>query len=366
MQVTQELLSLDPFDFSEKAKQLFVKSFSEVADHHYRNNQYFRKLWQKHDITPGSINDEISVETAPSIMVNLFKEFDMSSVPENDVALVLTSSGTGGRKSKIFLNEGSLARVKRLAFNIHKALGMAEQEEANYLCFSYDPKHATDLGTSFTDDLLTSFTPRGEVFYTFMWDDKAQKFYFNEPGTLAALERFEESGKPVRILGLPAYLYRLLKSYPDLKFNFGNRSWLQTGGGWKSFADEEIPKETFRLFIEQRLGIPAQNVRDMFGMVEHGIPYVDCELGQLHIPNYARVFIRDPFTLKRVPDGTTGLIHFCCTYVDSYPSISLLTTDWGSVGQCSCKLGGFTLNVHGRAGNVKHKGCALTSIEMNL
>ncbi len=102
----------------------------------------------------------------------------------------------------------------------------------------------------------------------------------------------------------------------------------------------------------------------MFGMVEHGIPYVDCELGRLHIPNFSRVYIRDPKTMNILKNGSKGLIHFLSSYNTSYPSISLLTTDWGLIEECSCKLGGPTLKILGRAGVSKHQGCALKSLEL--
>ena len=38
-------------------------------------------------------------------------------------------------------------------------------------------------------------------------------------------------------------------------------------------------------------------------MVEHGIPYVDSKNGELKIPNYARVIIRDPKTMKPLGYG---------------------------------------------------------------
>ncbi|MCX6125656.1 MAG: acyl-protein synthetase, partial [Proteobacteria bacterium] len=141
-------------------------------------------------------------------------------------------------------------------------------------------------------------------------------------------------------------------------------SWIQTGGGWKGFANEEVSKEVFRSFISQHLGLPEENIRDMFGMVEHGIPYCDCKKGKFHIPNYARVFIRSPRDLSLMSGGETGLIHFLCSYVTSYPSISLLTTDYGRIGSCDCGLGGETLEIVGRAGISKHKGCALTASKL--
>ncbi len=99
-------------------------------------------------------------------------------------------------------------------------------------------------------------------------------------------------------------------------------------------------------------------------MVEHGIPYVDCEKGNLHIPNYARVYVRSPYDLTLRKKGERGLLHFLCSYNFSYPAPSLLTTDYGRVGTCDCKLGGDILILEGRAGVSKHKGCALKALEL--
>jgi hypothetical protein len=240
---------------------------------------------------------------------------------------------------------------------------MASHEEYNYLCFTYDPKIASDLGTAFTDELLTNFTRKSEVYYAIQWDEDKKEFRLNEAGTIEALKRFAQSKISTRILGFPAFLYEMIEKY-NLEFELGPDSWLQTGGGWKGKADKVIPKKEFRNFIQMKLGIPQKNQRDLFGMVEHGIPYVDCEKGNLHIPNYARVYVRSPFDLSLRPKGERGLLHFLCSYNFSYPAPSLLTTDYGRIGSCDCSLGGDILILEGRAGVSKHKGCALKALEI--
>jgi hypothetical protein len=360
--VTDRLFETDPFLGIPANRDLFLESFREAAAAHYAGNDYFRKLWQRVGLSPKDLRTEKDLPRVPPILVSLFKEHDLISVPRDQVVLTLTSSGTHGQKSQIFLNQRSLDRVKRLAFKIHESLGITSPAETNYLCFTYDPRVAKDLGTAFTDELLTSFTGVRKIYYALQWDPEKSDFVFNAEGVVETLREFERDGHPVRILGFPAFLAKILKDF-DLKLDLGASSWVQTGGGWKNFADEEIPKAEFRRLVSQRLGIPEANIRDMFGMVEHGIPYVDCELGKLHIPNYARVIIRSPDTLQPMKAGEKGLIHFLCSYIDSYPSISLLTTDWGRVGACSCPKGGETLEILGRAGVSKHKGCAITALE---
>lgn len=360
---TDALLASAPFDFTTHTSDLFWTSFREIADVHYKASPLFRAFWDDARVRPSDFTREADLARVPPIMVHLFKEREVSSIPESDAALILTSSGTSGQKSRMILSHGSLDRVKRLAWTIHRDLGMTSDDEVNYLCFTYDPRVAKDLGTAFTDDLLTSFTRRREVYYALQWDTVRGDFVFNADGVVDALRRFARSGAPTRLLGFPAFLYKILTDY-DIQLDLGPLSWVQTGGGWKTMADKELPKSEFRALVSNRLGIPEENIRDMFGMVEHGIPYCDCRLGRLHVPNYARVLVRSPFDLSLLPAGQTGLLHFLCTYNDSYPTMSLLTTDWGRLGTCDCGLPGQTVEILGRAGVTKHKGCAIKAAEL--
>lgn len=359
---TKKLLDSAPFD--PKLAPLFVESFRENALHHYQNHPYVRALWDEAGVHPAELRTEADLQRAPWIVVNAFKENVFRTCSEEEVRLHLTSSGTGGMKSHQFLDEESLANVKRNAWMIHEALGLVDQERRyNYFCFTYDPKVANDLGTAFTDELLTNFTPKAEVYYAFQWSEAKGNFEFDKSQAAEKLKAFEASGLPTRILGFPAFLNQLIDEF-DLRLKLGEHSWVQTGGGWKGLADQEIPKQQFRAKVAERLGLPIRNIRDMFGMVEHGIPYVDCELGNLHIPNYARVYVRDPFTFEVLPDGKPGLVQFLCSYNFAYPAFNFLATDYAKIERCGCRHGGPILQIQGRAGVTKHKGCAIKALDL--
>ncbi|MEY4630681.1 MAG: hypothetical protein RIQ81_801, partial [Pseudomonadota bacterium] len=153
---TDRLFESNPFDHSDAAQALFRESFVASAEAHFSGNRFFKGIWEEAGMQPRQIKSEADLDKVPAIMVNLFKEQELMTGPREDVVLTLTSSGTGGQKSQIFLNQESLKRVKRLAWQIHAALGMTSDDEVNYLCFTYDPAVATNLGTAFTDELLTS------------------------------------------------------------------------------------------------------------------------------------------------------------------------------------------------------------------
>ena len=121
----------------------------------------------------------------------------------------------------------------------------------------------------------------------------------------------------------------------------------------------------FREQVGRWLGIPTANVRDLYGMVEHGVPYCECERHRMHVPIYSRVFVRDPISLEVLAPGSEGLLQFVTPYHNSFPAISLLTTDKGMLlPDCRCQRRSPVLKLLGRAGVSKHKGCAIAALKV--
>ncbi len=322
---------------------------------------------------PEAIEGIEDLEYIPAISVYALKVFEFES-RVSDIILRLQSSGTSGYRSRIELNERSLRRVRKIAFNVYSSYGLTDlQKEYNYIGFTYDPAKARDIGTAFTDVLLTTFTKVNEVFWALRYDEDRGEFFFDLEGVLKALERFQRdlelNGRPLRILGFPAYLWFTLEEierrYPKHRFRFGRDSYVLPGGGWKTLMHKEIPKPVFKAKLEEVLGIPSENVRDLYGMVEHGVPYVECEAGRFHVPIYSRVFAVDPRTGKRLPYNQPGLLKFFTPYIESYPSIAIVSTDLGIVRYDRCECGRETeyIELIGRAGKVNLKGCAIQALE---
>jgi hypothetical protein len=245
---------------------------------------------------------------------------------------------------------------------------MTGQAPTNYLCFTYDPRKAKDLGTAFSDKLLTGLTRIGRVHYAIRWDDKTSSFQLDRERCFRALENFARSGQPFRVLGFPALIWDVLGEYAATRgrsFSFGEQSYVITGGGWKGQADREIPKAEFRTRVAQWLGIPPINIRDLYGMVEHGVPYCECEHFAMHVPIYSRVVVRDAVTLDILPPGGVGLFHMYTPYLNSFPALSLLTSDLGYLShECGCGRNAPKLEIVGRGGVTKHKGCAIAALDV--
>jgi hypothetical protein len=262
-----------------------------------------------------------------------------------------------------------LRRIKRIVRHIYLDLEMVNKVKTNYLCFTYDPAVADDVGTAFSDKLLTGLTRVNHVCYAIVWDEEKQDWHLDRELVRRTLERYESSRRPFRILGFPAHTWSVLKHVVEQRggrnFQFGPRSYVITGGGWKNFDGLQIDKRVFREQVGRWLGIPARNVRDLYGMVEHGVPYCECERGRMHVPAYSRVFVREPQTLELLPRGQAGLLQFVTPYHHSFPAISLLTTDRGALlGKCSCGRKSPVLKLLGRSGVKKHQGCAIAALKV--
>ncbi len=357
------------FDYSPKTSKAFLAAMRASLAFQGARAPVLKALYRAEGFDPASVKTERDVASIPFLFVSALKERDLTTLPCSKIALELKSSGTSGQRSRMQLDRGSLMRVRRMAWRVFEGLGLTDLErEHDYICFTYDPDVAKDLGTAWTDKLLTSFTKKGEIFYTFRWSREKKDFYFDIEGAVAALKKFEAAGRLVRLVGFPAFALKLTEEY---KKRYGRNPRLNpassvvTGGGWKTLSDEAIDKKVYRKILADSLGIPVANVRDLFGMVEHGVPYVDCRLGHFHIPNYGRVIARHPGTLVPLGYGEKGLLQFITPYLTSYPSLSVLSSDFGVVRErCSCGLKGPVLEIHGRAGVKKLKGCAVSAATM--
>jgi phenylacetate-coenzyme A ligase PaaK-like adenylate-forming protein len=358
-----------PFEFSPEADERFFEAMKHAFRHHYGSCDLYRRLCDYRGFTPAHLDRYEAIERIPYLFVTVLKERVFMSVPPEKIALTLTSSGTTGQKSAIYLDRTTLRRIRQIVWNIYASFSMADRgERVNYLCFSYDPRTAGDLGTAWSDRLLTRLTRVNRIEYALTYDPPTGHYSLDREACHRALERYSHSRFPLRLVGFPSFLSEFMGDYvrgTGRRFAFGARSFVIIGGGWKTLQDREIPRSVFRHEVSSWLGIPPENVRDLFGMVEHGVPYCECERGNFHVPLYSRVFVRDPVDLSLLGEGETGLLHFLTPYLHSFPAISLLTTDLGRLHRrCTCGRNGPIIEIQGRGGTRKHRGCAIAALDI--
>jgi hypothetical protein len=304
----------------------------------------------------------------PPVFANFFKQrLLLSSVGED--ALELTSSGTSGQKSRMRYDERSLAGAQWMVAQIFRHYGWDTPDTpCNYLLLSYEPQGRITLGTSFTDQFLCRFAPANRVVYALRSTGEGHQF--DVFGVISALQAFAEEGLPVRILGFPAFLWQALQHMqalcmPDLELPA--ESLVFFGGGWKTRAADEIPKQQLYSAIRRQLGIEISRCRDGYGAVEHAVPYIECARHRFHVPVYSKVFVRNPTDFCVQPYGQQGLLGFVSPYISSSPAHSVVMSDLATLHpgtSCDCGLASDWFELHGRAGTTAGRSCAMAAAQL--
>lgn len=343
MQAIERLCALDrPFLLDAERERLFEEAMDEALRHHLASCPEFARFART-----------CSDERWPYLLVDIFKRYELLSVPREEIVLHVTSSGTSGQKSQTFMDRTTLDRAQAMLAALFEEFGLTDPERVHhYLLMAYDPAEAPDLGSAFTSTNWTRFTRKGDIFYALGRDG------FNEEGSVRFLEA-HQGAEPVRIVGFPAFLHRMLLNMKPVSLPKG--SLVLTGGGYKT-ATGLLDKSELLDLVVARLGIPAESVRDNFGMVEHGAPYVECPAHAFHVPVFCRALVRDPVTMKPLPHGELGLLQLMTPFSRAVPNLSLLTTDLAVLTKgCPCGRQAPVITILGRGGVRKHAGCAITA-----
>lgn len=360
----------EPYAADEKYDGLFVEAMRDITALHMARSPWYRRFAGQAGVRPERIRTMADVVALPPVHANFFKQHEIRSIHESQVKTHLTSSGTTGQKSQVFFDEFTLKWGRVMAQHEMVWRGVPDERPAHYLLNGYEPYEGFTVGTSNTTAYLMSYAPAAESFWSLRYAGDG-RHELDPFGADACLERWAAGTTPVRILGFPYYLFYLLerrraRRQPDLRLPAG--SLVILGGGWKGHADKSIAKGEFYRQIEQQLGIEEERVIEIFGSVEHSVPYTDCPRHHLHQPTWSRVVIRDVKTLEPVPDGTPGFLSFLSPYIPATPAHSVVMGDLAVRHPAgSCPLDTYPtpwFEILGRAGTSANRSCAAAAAEL--
>jgi phenylacetate-coenzyme A ligase PaaK-like adenylate-forming protein len=146
---------------------------------------------------------------------------------------------------------------------------------------------------------------------------------------IAWIEKREKAKEELAFCGAPFLLNSVIERLKEegRSFDVGERGLVLTGGGWKVHETKRMPEAEFRKDIREVLGIPAENVLDLYGMVEGNGWMVQCPEGHhLHIPTaYIHPMVLDD-EYKPLGYGETGRFAFLDGSMYSYPGF-IITGD---------------------------------------
>ena len=341
--------------------KLFFLAMKENCLFHYEHNAHYRELCARLNFDPSSLQSYDDIKNIPVIPTLYFKHHDLISVPERKCLIKATSSGTSGKNvSRIGLTFGDIYRgwgMVRRVFAYHHLWSI---KPARYIIFGYQPHKGNDKAIAKTAHGFTFLSPSLSKDYAIRWIDGEYKVdldYIEE-----RFVKYSKGKTPVRTLGFPAYTYFLLKQMKDkgIKLTLPKGSIISLGGGWKSFYKEKVDKQAFYDLAYEVLGVDDKHIFEFFGAVEHPILYTDCRCHHFHIPNYARIIIRDVETLEPVKPGEVGLINLLTPFSSGTPLLSVMTDDLGILHEeeCACGEKSQYLEILGRSGLDDIKTCA--------
>lgn len=130
-------------------------------------------------------------------------------------------------------------------------------------------------------------------------------------------------------------------------------------GGWKKLESAKVDHIAFSARLLADAG-PGSAVTDYYGLVEQvGVVYPLCSHGFRHVPVWAEVIVRDPWTLEPLID-TPGQLQSMNTLAWGAPYHNVLTEDMAKIvpGTCPCGRQGTRFELLGRMPKAEVRGCA--------
>lgn len=352
----EELYELNPFSLKKADKdRILCAKYKEITRFHYDNCLLY------HRILDGGMDNNIELienpEDVPYIPVRLFKEYDLLSVPREEITRTVLSSGTTGQiSSKIYLD---------------RATAMWQQKVLTKIVGDFIGKSRMPMLVVDCPDVIKSkamFSTRGSGILGFSTFGTKREFALNSDMSLnyEALDNFlkDAGDKKFLIFGFTFIIWKHLLlelEKTPRKYDFSNGVMVH-GGGWKKLLSEAVSKEEFKRRFQSVCGI--YDIHENYGMAEQtGSIFVECEYGHLHASIFSDVIMRDPLTMKPVTHGEKGIMQVMSVIPRSYPGHSLLTEDEGIIegeDDCPCGRAGKYFRIIGRLKNAELRGCSDT------
>jgi phenylacetate-coenzyme A ligase PaaK-like adenylate-forming protein len=340
---------------SDEKRARLATVLAALTRHHYERCPPYRAIL---DARNALASLDAGLEAIPFLPVGLFKFEELLSIPKDQVAKVVTSSGTTSQQvSRVFLDRDTAASQAR-------ALVMILQD---FIGKERSPMMIVDHPSVIRD--RTSFNARAAGILGISNFGRSHRYLLRDADMsldLDVLREFLEShkGRPKLMFGFTFMVWRYL--YQELR-RVGDRPDLSDvtlihSGGWKKLQDLAVGNREFKAALAEWTGI--RRMHNFYGMAEQvGSVFVECEQGVLHTPAYADVLIRNPSSWRVSPKGQRGLIQVLSVLPESYPGHSLLTEDLGEIlgeDDCPCGRSGKTFAVHGRLARSELRGCSDT------
>ena len=356
--LADQLLEMAPYAaHTPETEALFHNALAEAIRQHRNGNQLYAEFLARNNFSP---DGSFALEDIPFLPVQVFKALgsSLTTVPQEDIRLSLSSSATSGIPSTVPIDSITARRqAKCMSRTIADVIGKTRRP---FLVLDAAPGKAG-----------TAYGARGAALRGYMTFASRAAFFMEErPDGLHFLsEDFARTVQdldpavPVVLFGFTYVLYGAAVRPSLIK---GERFPLPKGshvlhiGGWKKLESEKVSRERFAEDIRTVFDVDADHLVDVYGFTEQmGLNYPDCPCGCKHVPHMSRILVRDPVTHALRPEGQAGVLEFISPLPHSYPGVAVLTDDVGEIVPGPCPLGrhGTRFRILGRLKKAEPRGC---------
>ena len=341
-----------PFTLDQAAREArLLPALTTLTEHHRAQSEAYDRILEATGYASGARPERVA--DLPWLPVRLFKRLELKSISDDEVFRVLTSSGTTGDVSRIYLDRAAAAaQTKALAETLQTVLGPDRL-----------PMLIVDTRSVF--EARSSFSARGAGVLGMMTFGRDHAWVLDAEGRPdpAVVRDFlaRHGDAPFLVFGFTfmvwSYLYELAR---DEGLDLSNGI-LVHSGGWKKLIDRAVDNREFRRAFAEDAGLTR--IHNFYGMVEQiGVVYLEGPEGDaLYCPDFADVIVRDPETWDPQPPGKPGVIEVISTLPESYPGHLLLTEDLGVIhGIDDGAWPGPRFSILGRLPRAEARGCSDT------
>jgi phenylacetate-coenzyme A ligase PaaK-like adenylate-forming protein len=324
-----------------------LADLNALEHHHQRNCEIYRTYALQE--FPGS-GVATRIEDFPFLPVAAFKNYDLKSVSDSEVIKVMSSSGTSGARSQIYLDKATArGQIEGLTATLVKEFGKARFP----MVFVQGEDAAGDQFTA-SKAAVNGFSVMARTSLVLPCNP-------NESELAHLINLSAAKNDPPLIFGFTYNVWKLIGALEGRGVsNALPNSTILHGGGWKKLQDKRVSSEEFGDRAREVLGV--SRVTNYYGLVEQtGSIFMECKNGNMHEPENGALLIRDESTLKPLGPGRSGFIQVISTLQKSYPGHSVLTEDlglWIEASDCGCENPGRILKVIGRAKGAEIRGCS--------
>lgn len=356
-EVIAKLLESEPFSTEQDEKeQMYTELMYQVNQIHLVNCPEYRKIWEAFGCEmKESVRNLKDFRQFPPLPVSLFKKYLLSSIRQEEIYKILTSSGTTGTEpSKVPLDmETASIQQKALAKLILSFLG-----DRRMPMLIIDSEKVLKKGGP--------YTARAAGILGFSLYGSRKCFALDEDMTLnmervqVFLEKYK--GQRILVFGFTFLIWQRL--YLQLKKQNSHldlsRAFLIHGGGWKRLKTMAVSEDMFRDGLAETCSLTA--VYNYYGMAEQtGGIYIECEYHHFHASIFSEVIIRNMQDFSLCDIGEEGIIQVMTPLALSFPGHNLLTEDKGvvlGVDDCPCGRKGKYFKLIGRIKQAEIRGCS--------